>query len=62
MTHTVGRIEMHAGFLWGSIKERDHLEDLVIGGSIILNSFKDVGSIRVEWIFSFKIRRTGVIF
>jgi hypothetical protein len=51
MTHTVGRIEMHAGFVWGNMKERDHLENLVIDGRIILNSFKDVGWIGVEWIY-----------
>jgi hypothetical protein len=31
---------MYAGVWWGNIKERDHLEGLVIGGRIIL-----------EWIF-----------
>jgi len=25
-----------AGFWWGHLRERDHLEDLVLGGSIIL--------------------------
>jgi len=31
-----GRREMHSGFWWGNLKERDHLEDLDIGGRIIL--------------------------
>jgi hypothetical protein len=33
------------------MKERDHSEDLVTDGRIILNSFKDVDWIRVEWIY-----------
>ena len=31
---------MHTGFWWGNVKEVDHLEDLGIGGRIIL-----------KWIF-----------
>jgi len=27
---------VHAGFWWGDLRERDHLEDLTIGGRIIL--------------------------
>jgi hypothetical protein len=32
--------ELHAGFWWGNLKERDHLEDLGIDRRIIL-----------KWIF-----------
>jgi len=30
------RGEVHTGFWWGNLKERDHLEDLSIDWSIIL--------------------------
>ena len=30
------RGEVHVGFWWGNMKERDHLEDLGIDGTIIL--------------------------
>jgi hypothetical protein len=29
--------EMHTGFWWGGLKERDNLEDLDVDGRIILN-------------------------
>jgi hypothetical protein len=32
----MGRRGMHIGFLWQSQKERDHYEDLDVGGRIIL--------------------------
>jgi len=31
-----GRGEVYTGFWWGNIKERDHLEDPVVDGRIIL--------------------------
>jgi hypothetical protein len=31
-----GRGEMHTGFCWGNLRERDHLEVPVIDGKIIL--------------------------
>jgi hypothetical protein len=33
------------------MKEIDPSEDLVIDGRIMLNSFKNVGWIRVEWMY-----------
>jgi hypothetical protein len=36
MRHTWERTEMYAGVWWVYLKERDHLEDLGIGGRIIL--------------------------
>jgi len=35
-----GKVEVHTGFWWGNLKERDHLEDLGIDRRIIL-----------QWIF-----------
>jgi len=32
----MGREEVHTGFWWGNLKERDHLEDLSVDWSIIL--------------------------
>jgi hypothetical protein len=32
----MGRRGMHIGFWWEGQKERDHKEDLAIGGTIIL--------------------------
>ena len=37
----MGRGEMHTGFWWGNMRERDHLENSGIVGRIIL-----------KWIFS----------
>jgi len=34
--HILGRTEMHAGFWWGNMKERDHIEDLGTDKKIIL--------------------------
>ena len=39
----LGRTEKHTGFWWVKIKERDHFEDLGIGGRIILKtSLKEI--------------------
>jgi len=40
---------MHSGFLWGNLKERDHLEDLGVDWRIILK------------LNSSRMRRTGPI-
>jgi hypothetical protein len=40
MWHLQGRGEVHRGFLWGNLRERDHLEYLGVNGTIIL-----------KWIF-----------
>jgi hypothetical protein len=35
MLHLWGRAEVHTGFLWLNLRERDHLEDLDADGRII---------------------------
>jgi len=32
----MGRREVHTGFWWGNLRERDHLGDSGVGGRIIL--------------------------
>jgi hypothetical protein len=32
-----GREEVHTGFWWGNLRERDHLEDTGVDGRIILS-------------------------
>ena len=36
MWHLWETLEVHAGFWWGNLRERDSLEDLPVDGSIIL--------------------------
>jgi hypothetical protein len=36
MYHVWGRREVHIGFWWGNLRERDHFEDLYVDGWIIL--------------------------
>jgi len=36
MQHVWGREEAYAGFGWGNLAERDHFEDPVVDGKIIL--------------------------
>jgi len=36
MWHTWARGEVHTEFLWGKVREREHLEDLGVDGRIIL--------------------------
>jgi len=37
MQHIWRRGEVHTGFWWGNLRERDHLEDPGLDGRIILN-------------------------
>jgi len=32
----IGRRELHTGFWWGNLRERDHWEDVGVDGRIIL--------------------------
>jgi len=36
MQHLLRRREVHTGFWWGNLKERDHSEDVSIDGNVIL--------------------------
>jgi hypothetical protein len=36
MWYIWGRRELHRGFWWGNLKEKDHLENLGVDGRIIL--------------------------
>jgi len=40
MSHIWETDKVHTGFWWGDLREKDHLEDLGIGGRVIL-----------KWIF-----------
>ena len=33
----MGKREMYTEFWWGNLKERDNLEDIGVGGKLILN-------------------------
>jgi len=38
----IGRVEVNIGFWWGNLRERNHFEDLVLDGRIILKCiYKD---------------------
>jgi hypothetical protein len=37
------RKEVHIRFLWGDLRERDHLEDLGVGGDIIKMDLQESG-------------------
>jgi len=36
MQHVSGRAEVYAGFTWGNLRGRDHLEDPSVDGRMIL--------------------------
>jgi hypothetical protein len=44
VTHIWWRGEVHTAFGWGNLRERDHLEDSVVVGRIIIGWKCDVGA------------------
>jgi hypothetical protein len=46
----VGRGEVHTGFRWENLKERDHLEDPGVVGRVILNGSSGSRSVVMDWI------------
>jgi hypothetical protein len=54
MWHEWGTGEVHTGFWWGDVRERDHLEDVsVVGGRIILKQiFK-------KWVWDIRLDCSG---
>jgi hypothetical protein len=55
-----GTGEVHTGFWWGNLRERDHLEDLSVEGRIIFEwTCKEQDWEGVDWI---DIRIVGGLF
>jgi hypothetical protein len=52
MYHVRGRGELHTGFSWGNLRERDGLKDLSVDGTILKLAFK-------KWIGGMDWLRTG---
>jgi len=51
MWHVWGTGEVHTGFWWGDLRERDHLEDLSVDGRVILKwIFKKWDEESMDWI------------
>jgi len=55
------RREVHTGFWWGNLRERDHLKDLGVDGRIILKKF--LKNMTGTWIglIWFTLRTGGVL-
>jgi len=50
MEHVWGRGEVHTGFWWGNLSERDHLEDPGVDGRIILKRIFRKWNGGMDWI------------
>ena len=51
MEDLLGREEVHTGFCWGNVRERDHLQDLGVDGNIILKFIVKKRDRGMEWIY-----------
>ena len=60
MTERVTRMraEVHAGFWWGKLRERDHLENLGVDRMILKRNFKKYYETSADWIDVAQERRT----
>jgi hypothetical protein len=50
MWHVWGTGEVHTGFWWGDLRERDHLKELGVDGRIILKLILKKLDGEAEWI------------
>ena len=50
MWHVWGRGEVHTGFWWGNLRERDHLKDPGVDGRIILKWMREFGWGGMDWL------------
>jgi hypothetical protein len=50
MKHVCGRGEVHIGFWWGNLRERDHLENPGIDRRIILKWIFRKWDVGISWI------------
>jgi len=46
----VGKGKVHTGFGWGNLRERDHFDDLVVGGKIIWKLIFKMWDEGTDWI------------
>jgi len=51
MEDLLGREEVHIGFWWGNMRERDHLQELGVDGNIILKLIFKKWEGDMEWIY-----------
>ena len=46
----MGKGKVHTGFGWGNLRERDHFDDLVVGGKIIWKLIFKMWDEGTDWI------------
>jgi hypothetical protein len=62
MWHELGKTEMHIGFWWVKIKERDHVEDLGIDRILLKTGFKEPVSKTWTGLIRLRVGRSGGLF